>query len=88
MRALIIGKFISTRGYSTGPEKLTPIFQSLTQQTAPETWPRPPSSSLIVSPMYGIKEKMSVARNATQFQNGGLRLRLEPRHRSNGPRSA
>jgi hypothetical protein len=41
MRALIIEKFISTRFYPAGPEKVTPIFPSLTQQTAPETWPRP-----------------------------------------------
>jgi hypothetical protein len=75
MRALIIEKLISTRGYSTGPEKLTPIFPSLTQQTVPETWPRPTSSSLIVSPMYGIKEKMSIAPEAEWFITSTLCFR-------------
>jgi hypothetical protein len=67
MRALIIEKFISTRSYSKGAEKVTPIFPFLTQQTLPETWPRLPSSSLIVWPMYGIKEKMIIAPEAERF---------------------
>jgi hypothetical protein len=33
MRALIIEKLISTRGYSTGAAKVMPILPPLTQQT-------------------------------------------------------
>lgn len=67
MRALIIEKLISTRDHSTGAAKLMPILPPRTQHTLPATSPRPASRMLIVSPMCGIKEKMTIAPELETF---------------------